>query len=107
MKGFSFFSTVFMEIMHFLMGIALVVSAGYITNPMVPCFKPLGGCMVDSAFHHSEVDKVSTRNSWEFSNLYPEQGVLFFYIRLKSDSNVFLFGYGTRFCGLVLMNATY
>ena len=39
--------------------------------------------------------------------LYPEQGVLFFYIRLKSDSNVFLFGYGTRFCGLVLMNATY
>ena len=68
MKGFSFFCTVFMEIMHFLMGIALVVSAGYITNPMVPCFKPLGGCMVDSAFHHSEVDKVSTWNSWEFSS---------------------------------------
>ena len=36
-------------------------------NPGVPCSKPLGGSKVDSAFHPSEVDKMSTRNSWELS----------------------------------------
>ena len=33
----------------------------------VPCSKPLGGSKVDSAFHPSEVDKMSTRNIWELS----------------------------------------
>ena len=32
-----------------------------------PVLKPLGGSKVDSAFHPSEVDKVSTRNFWELS----------------------------------------
>ena len=29
--------------------------------------KPLGGSYVDSAFHPSEVDKMSTRKFWELS----------------------------------------
>ena len=29
--------------------------------------EPLGGSKVDSAFHPSEVDKMSTRNFWELS----------------------------------------
>ena len=29
--------------------------------------KPLAGSEVDSAFHPSEVDKISTRNFWELS----------------------------------------
>ena len=33
----------------------------------VPCSKPLGGSKVDSGFHTSEVDKMSTRNFWELS----------------------------------------
>ena len=33
----------------------------------VPCSKPLGGSKVDSAFHPSEVDKMSTRNFYELS----------------------------------------
>ena len=33
----------------------------------VPRSKPLGGSKVDSAFHPSEVDKMSTRNIWELS----------------------------------------
>ena len=37
----------------------------WIPNPGVPCSKPLGGSKVDSAFHLSEVDKMSTRNFWE------------------------------------------
>ena len=36
-------------------------------NPGVPCSKPLSGSKVDSAFHPSEVDKMSTRNFWELS----------------------------------------
>ena len=36
----------------------------WIPNPGIPCSKPLGGSKVDSAFHPSEVDKVSTRNFW-------------------------------------------
>ena len=39
----------------------------WISNPGVPCSKPLGGSKVDSAFHPSEVDKMSTRNYWELS----------------------------------------
>ena len=39
----------------------------WIPNPGVPCSKPLGGSKVDSAFHPSEVDKMSTRNFWELS----------------------------------------
>ena len=36
----------------------------WISNPGVPCSKPLGGSKVDSAFHPSEVNKMSTRNFW-------------------------------------------
>ena len=36
-------------------------------NPRVPCSNPLGGPKVDSAFHPSEVDKMSTRTFWELS----------------------------------------
>ena len=32
----------------------------WIPNPGVPCSKPLGGSKVDSAFHPSEVGKMST-----------------------------------------------
>ena len=39
----------------------------WIPNPGVPCSKPLGGSKVDSAFHPSEVDKMSTRNFWELN----------------------------------------
>ena len=38
----------------------------WIPNLEVPCLKPLGGSKMDSAFHPSEIDKVSTRN---FGNL--------------------------------------
>ena len=41
---------------------------GWIPNPGVPCLKPLGGSKVDSVFHPSEVDKMSTRNFWELSD---------------------------------------
>ena len=39
----------------------------WIPNPGVPYLKPLGGSKVDSAFHPSEVDKMSIRNFWELS----------------------------------------
>ena len=39
----------------------------WIPNPGVPWSKPLGGSKVDSAFHPSEVDKMSTRSFWEIS----------------------------------------
>ena len=32
-----------------------------------PVLKTIGGSKVDSAFHPSEVDKMSTRNIWELS----------------------------------------
>ena len=38
-----------------------------ISNPGVPCSNPLGGFNDDSAFHPSEVVKMSTRNIWELS----------------------------------------
>ena len=34
---------------------------------LLPCSKPLGGSKVDSAFHPSNVDKMTTRNFWELS----------------------------------------
>ena len=37
----------------------------WIPNPEDLRSKPLGGPKIDSAFHPSEVDKTSTRNSWE------------------------------------------
>ena len=37
-------------------------------NPGIPGSKPLGGSKVNSAVHRSEVDKISTRNFWEFSD---------------------------------------
>ena len=49
----------------------------WIPNPGVPCSKPLGSSKVDSAFHPSEVDKVSTRNFWGLvvkSKLPPRSG---------------------------------
>ena len=39
----------------------------WIPNPGVSCSKPLVGSKVDSAFHPSEVGKMSTRNFWELS----------------------------------------
>ena len=39
----------------------------WIPNPGVLCSKPLGGSKVDSAFHPSKVDKISTRNFWELN----------------------------------------
>ena len=39
----------------------------WIPNPGVLCSKPLGGSKVDSAFHPSEVHKMSTRTFWELS----------------------------------------
>ena len=36
-------------------------------NPGVLCSKPPGGSKVDSAFHSSEVNKMSTSNFWELS----------------------------------------
>ena len=36
----------------------------WISNPGVQCSKPLGGSKIDSAFHPSKVDKISTRNIW-------------------------------------------
>ena len=38
------------------------------SNPGVLCSKPLGGSKVDSDFHPSEVDKMSTGNFWELSS---------------------------------------
>ena len=49
----------------------------WIPNPGVPGLKPLGGCKVDSAFHPSKVDEMSTRNSWGLmvkSKLSPHSG---------------------------------
>ena len=42
-------------------------SRSWIPNLGVLCSKPLGGSEVDSAFHPSEVVKMSTRNFWELS----------------------------------------
>ena len=39
----------------------------HISNPGFLFSKPLGGSKVDSAFHPSKVDKMSTRNIWELS----------------------------------------
>ena len=39
----------------------------WIPSPEVPCSKPLGESRVDSVFHPSKDDKMSTRNFWELS----------------------------------------
>ena len=39
----------------------------WISNPGVLCSKPLVGSKVDSAFHPSEVHKMSSRNFWELN----------------------------------------
>ena len=39
----------------------------WIPDAGVLCSKPLGGSKVDSGFHPSEVDKMSTRNFWELN----------------------------------------
>ena len=36
----------------------------WIPNSGFPISKPVGGLKVDSAFHPSVVDQISTRNSW-------------------------------------------
>ena len=49
----------------------------YLSNPGVPCSKLPSGSKVDSAFHPSEVGKMSTRNFWELSGkskLPPQSG---------------------------------
>ena len=49
----------------------------WIAKPGVPCSKPVDGSKVDSAFHPSEVDKMSTRIYWELSGknkLTPQSG---------------------------------
>ena len=49
----------------------------WISNPGFSCLKPLGGSKVDSAFHPSEVDKMSTKNIWNLmvkSTLPPRSG---------------------------------
>ena len=52
----------------------------WIPNPGVPCSKPLGGSKGNSAFHPTEDDQLSTRNSWKPGNcmvkreLFPRSG---------------------------------
>ena len=41
------------------------VSRCWIPNPGVPFSKSLSGSKVDSAFHPSEVNKMSIRNFWD------------------------------------------
>ena len=48
-------------------GFGLMALRHWIPNPGIPCSKPLGDSKVDSAFHPSEVDKMSTRNFWELN----------------------------------------
>ena len=39
-----------------------------IPNPEIPCLQPLGGSNVDSVFHHSMTDQMSTRRLRELSD---------------------------------------
>ena len=48
-------------------GFGLMALRHWIPNPGIPCSKPLGDSKVDSAFHPSEVDKMSTTNFWELN----------------------------------------
>ena len=41
----------------------------WISDPRIPCSKPLGSSKVDSAFHFSEVDIIGTRIFWELSGI--------------------------------------
>ena len=47
--------------------IVLFYYTGNTVDETVQWQQPLGGSKVDSAFHPSEVDKMSTRNIWELS----------------------------------------
>ena len=40
----------------------------WISNPGVPRSKPLGDSKVNSVFHPSDGDQLSTRNSWKPGN---------------------------------------
>ena len=46
--------------------LAVVWSNGLVVIGVL-CSKPMGGSKVDSAFHPSEVGKMSTRSFWELS----------------------------------------
>ena len=54
-------------VVELLYGAMALWLSRWIPNPGVLCLKPLSGSQVDSAFHPSKVDKMSTRNFWEFS----------------------------------------
>ena len=41
--------------------------SGQVVNIVVMCSNTLGGFKVDSVFHPSEVDKMSTRDFWKLS----------------------------------------
>ena len=72
----------------------------WIPNPGTPCSKPIGGSKVDSVFHPSEVNQMSTRNSWEIggkncllvvalqpwgsSNPSIKRALNFFFIRMRT-----------------------
>ena len=52
-------------------------SIGLVAKALVLGSKLLGGSKVSSAFHPSEVDQLSTRNSWELnvkSKMFPRNG---------------------------------
>ena len=63
----SFFYSVNLNILKLWECINKSEKRRWIPNPGVLCSKPLGGSKVDSAFHASKVDKMSTRNFWELN----------------------------------------
>ena len=46
---------------------SMAANGPMVNEAMVPCSKPQGGSKSNSAFHPSEVNKVSTRNFWGLS----------------------------------------
>ena len=62
-SSFSFLS-ILLSFHYFL---SAYWSRRWIPNPGVTCSKPLGGSKVDSAFHSSKVDQMSTSSFWELS----------------------------------------
>ena len=59
--------SLFVVLLSFSISLATKATLRWIPDTGGPCSKPPGGFKVDSAFHPSEVDKVSTRNFWELS----------------------------------------
>ena len=61
----------FLQILYALYGnVIMIIFFLTLTSPLVQgvlCSKPLGCSKVNSAFHPSEVDKISTKNFWELS----------------------------------------